>query len=82
MVYRKKLLVEKEVVVFCWRRCKNYWITYCAHMTSHAISVDEIGDVLIIVHFLSLCVFISMQNICWSIPLRLTSDIEWINIYL
>ena len=32
---------------FCCRLCKNYWITYCTDMTSHAIWVDEIADVII-----------------------------------
>ena len=44
MVCRKKLFIEK--VVFCWRLCKNHWITYCTHMTSHAIWVDEIARVI------------------------------------
>ena len=46
MVYwEKKLSIEKKVF-FC-RLCKNCWITCCTHMTSHAIWVDEITDVMI-----------------------------------
>ena len=43
---KKKLFVEKKKF-FCCRLCKNYWITYCTHMTSHAIWVDKIADVMI-----------------------------------
>ena len=34
-------------VFFCCRLCKNYWITYCTHMTSYVIYEDEIADVMI-----------------------------------
>ena len=34
-------------IVFVCRFCKNYWITCCTHMTSHAIWVDEIEGVMI-----------------------------------
>ena len=88
--YRKTIFTEKKVF-FC-RLCKNYWITCCTHMTSHAIYVDEITGVTIstkksiktktfwkssflnkfsiIFHFLSLCVFISIQNIGRSFLLK------------
>ena len=37
----------RTMFFFCCRLCKNYWITYCTHMTSHVISVDEIAGVII-----------------------------------
>ena len=46
IVYRKILFIEKNSF-FCWRLCKNYWITYCTHMTSLVIWIDEIVDVMI-----------------------------------
>ena len=45
MVYRKKLLTEKNRF-FC-RLYKNYWITCCTHMMSHATRVDEITRIMI-----------------------------------
>ena len=60
---------------------KNYWITYCTHVTSHAIWVDEIavvkrlGFFKYILHNVSnlpLCVYISIKNIGRSIPLSNT----------
>ena len=39
---QKKKLEKK---FFYCRLCKNYWITYCTHMMSHEIWVDETADV-------------------------------------
>ena len=39
---QKKKLEKK---FFYCRLCKNYWITYCTHIMSHEIWVDEITDV-------------------------------------
>ena len=40
---KKKLFIEQT---FC-RLCNKYWITYYKHMTSHAIEIDKIADVMI-----------------------------------
>ena len=34
-------------IIFGYRLCENYWVTYCTHITSHANWVDEIVDVMI-----------------------------------
>ena len=44
MVYTKS--VYRKIVFFC-RLCKNYWITCCTHVTSHAIWIGEIMRVII-----------------------------------
>ena len=41
----QKKTSEKKPFFYCWL-CKNYWITYCTHITSHAVWVDEIADVM------------------------------------
>ena len=41
---QKKTLYRK---FFYCRLCKNHWITYCTHMKSHLIGVDEIADVMV-----------------------------------
>ena len=43
-IFSNKIHGQKET---CCRLCKNYWITSCAHMKSHAIWVDETVDVII-----------------------------------
>ena len=45
--HRSYFFSNKNHGFFSWRQCKNYWMTYCTHMTSHVIWVDEIADVMI-----------------------------------
>ena len=42
----QKKTPRKKFFFYC-RLCKNYLIIYCTHMTSHAIWVEEIADVMI-----------------------------------
>ena len=75
---QKKTLYRKKLV-FCSRLCKSYWVTYCTHVTSHATwsiktktcwKSSLFNKFYIIFHFLSLFVFMSIQNTGRSIPLK------------
>ena len=71
---QKKKLEKK---FFYCRLCKNYWITYCTHMMSHEIWVDEIADVTQQTFILMKTSWRRLEDV-FRLRLQKTSSSRWI----